>query len=181
MDIGSQCESSNEKDQGIRTETSCTGTSWKSSNRTPRYYTPFTARAPWLLAILVAVLACVAVLETAFQKGTRGGDGKASGEDKRWIRRQANTSSASETELASTAETAYNSITTSPTASSEIATSVLTSTTVSASYISVTTSSKSTSVAPYATKSGYITISTTSTARFTLASAAGSGLHNHHN
>src|SRR5271154_4233611 len=43
----------------------------KSNIKQPKFYTPFTTKPPFLLTILCALLACIALLETALENGTK--------------------------------------------------------------------------------------------------------------
>src|SRR5271154_1488718 len=50
----------------------------KSNIKQPKFYTPFTTKSPFLLTILCALLACIALLEIALENGTKiesNGDG----------------------------------------------------------------------------------------------------------
>ena len=135
-----------------------TSQAWSPTTNKPRYYTPFTARVAWLATILIGVLACVAVLETALQTGHRGGEDDDD-LDKRWIRRQ-------ESSTSSGIDTASNVGTT----SSNDATTTLEVQT-SSEYIAISTDSddgvaQSTASSKYqtlaTTSGGYIAISTSS-------------------
>ena len=43
----------------------------KSNIKQPTFYTPFATKSPFLLAILCALLACIALLEIALENGTK--------------------------------------------------------------------------------------------------------------
>ena len=55
---------------------------------TKRCYVPFVARTPWLLTILIALLACIGVLEDGLRSGKRGDPDSGSGLDARALKRQ---------------------------------------------------------------------------------------------
>lgn len=162
---------------------------WTTNPRKPKYYVPVTARVPWLIAVLVAVVACIAVLETAVQTGDRGGRPDDDDLDRRWLKRQEEgnaSSSIDQTSITDSTSDFFTIQTSNPsntanyqTASSKFVTistssDDVTATTASEDFVAISTSSETSSEgsevtnAPSAAKTasdgdgGYVVISTSS-------------------
>ena len=142
---------------------------WLSdASLTKRCYVPFVARTPWLLTILIALLACIGVLEDGLRSGKRGdSDSGNSLKSRAWKRQETNATSRTLATASTTSQ--YSEAGPQLTASTDYLTLSTTSTeqvfstAAQSTYITLSTASEEPTLT--AAKSTYITISTSPTTK----------------